>query len=114
MTTIVIEKSHEGTYKGFTCMGHAGFAKKGKPDILCSAISALSIHTINGLEKVAGQDISVSTDESTGFMRCIINGIPNNGTVTLMDAFVNSVRDLSDEYGEKFLQVKIQEVNDNA
>ncbi|MBP3755394.1 MAG: ribosomal-processing cysteine protease Prp [Lachnospiraceae bacterium] len=114
MTTIVIEKSHEGTYKGFTCMGHAGYARKGKPDILCSAVSALSIHTINGLEKVAGQDISVSTDESTGFMRCVIKGTPLAATVTLMDAFVNSVEDLSDEYGEKFLQVKIQEVNDNA
>ena len=114
MTTIVIEKSHEGVYKGFTCMGHAGFAKKGKPDILCSAVSALSIHTINGLEKVAEQDISVSTDESTGFMRCIINDKPSSEAVALMDAFVNSVIDLSDEYSEKFLQVKIQEVNDNA
>jgi hypothetical protein len=47
-------------------------------------------------------------------MRCIINGTPLAATDTLMDAFVNSVKDLSGEYGEKFLQVKIQEVNDNA
>ena len=114
MTTIVIEKSHEGTYRGFTCMGHAGYARKGKPDILCSAISALSIHTINGLEQVAGQDITVSTDESTGFMRCIINGNPSDRAVCLIDAFINSVKSLSEEYGDKFLNLQFKEVNDNA
>jgi hypothetical protein len=114
MTTIVIEKSPEGAYKGFTCMGHAGFARKGKPDILCSAISALSIHTINGLEKAAGQKLDVKEDESTGFMRCVILDEPGEGARCLMDAFVSSVEMLSEEYGDKFLQIQFKEVKDNA
>lgn len=28
MTTIIIRKDHEGIYRGFYCMGHAGYAKK--------------------------------------------------------------------------------------
>ncbi|MCR4792518.1 MAG: ribosomal-processing cysteine protease Prp [Lachnospiraceae bacterium] len=114
MTTIVIEKSPEGVYKGFTCMGHAGYAKSGKPDILCSAISALSINTINGLEKAAGQKLDVKTDEKTGFMRCVILDKTSEGARCLMSAFEDSVISLADEYGGKFLQIQFKEVKDNA
>ena len=34
MTTITIYKSDQGSYKGFTCKGHAGFADSGN-DIVC-------------------------------------------------------------------------------
>ncbi len=113
MTTIMIEKSPEGLYKGFTCMGHAGYAKKGKPDILCSAISTVAIHTINGME-LAGQELDVSENEETGFMRCVINGSQATGVRQLMEAFENTVTKLSEEYGDKFLQIQFKEVKDNA
>ena len=113
MTTIVIEKSPEGVYKGFICMGHAGYVRKGKPDILCSAVSAITFHTINGME-IAGQKPDVTSDESTGFIRCIIPGEPNDGVVLLMDALVHTMKGLSEEYGEKFLQIQFKEVKDNA
>ena len=113
MTTIVIEKSQSGAYKGFTCMGHAGFVRKGKPDILCSAVSAISFHTINGME-IAGQKPNVTSNESTGFLRCEIPGEPSEGTRILMDAFAYTMKELSKEYGEKFLQIQFKEVKDNA
>ena len=113
MTTIMIEKSPEGLYKGFTCMGHAGFAPKGKPDILCSAISTVAIHTINGME-LAGQELDVSEYEETGFMRCVILGSQVTGVKQLMDAFEHTVKSLSEEYGDKFLQIQFKEVKDNA
>ena len=113
MTTIVIEKSPEGAYKGFTCMGHAGYARKGKPDILCSAVSALTFHTINGME-IAGQKPDVTSNESTGFIRCVIPEEPNEGTRVLMDTFVYTMKNLSEEYGDKFLQIQFKEVKDNA
>ena len=114
MTTIMIEKSPEGLYKGFTCMGHAGFAPKGKPDILCSAISTVAIHTINGME-LAGQELDDVTDnESTGFMLCIILDEPGEGARCLMDSFVYSIEKLSEEYGDRFLQIQFKEVKDNA
>ena len=79
MTTIIIRKDHEGIYRGFYCMGHAGYAKKRlfgtEPDILCAAISVL-------------QDKSVF----------------------LMDSMVFSLQNLSRQYGEQYLQVKIEEV----
>ena len=86
MTTIIIRKNHEGIYRGFYCMGHAEYAKKrlfGKePDILCAAISVTVQSTIMAL------------DES----------------VFLMDSMVFSLQNLSRQYGEQYLQVKIEEV----
>jgi len=114
MTTIVIEKSQDGSYRGFTCMGHAGYAKKGVPDVLCSAISALSIHTVNGLKIAAGQELEISTNEETAFIRCIIKDTPGEGARCLMKAFEYSIRELSKQYGEKFLLIQFKEVKDNA
>ena len=114
MTTIVIEKSQDGSYRGFTCMGHAGYAKKGVPDVLCSAISALSIHTVNGLKIAAWQELEISTNEETAFIRCIIKDTPGEGARCLMKAFEYSIKELSKQYGEKFLLIQFKEVKDNA
>ena len=42
-------------------MGHAGYARPGKPDILCASISTLVINTINSLEELAGETLQVSS-----------------------------------------------------
>ena len=72
MTTIIIRKDNSNSYKGFICMGHAEYAKRrlfGKsPDILCSAISVLVISTMNSLEELAGEKMTVVENEETGFI----------------------------------------------
>ena len=91
-------------------MGHAGYAKKNQPDVLCAAISALVIGTINSLDELAGEQMSVSTDEDTGFIRCSFQDILQEKSSFLVDSMVFSLKNLSREYGEKYLQVKFEEV----
>jgi len=91
-------------------MGHAGYAKRGRPDVLCAAISALTIGTINSLEELAGEQISVTADEDTGFLRCDFRSVLQEKSSFLMDSMVFSLENLSREYGEKYLQVKFEEV----
>ena len=110
MTTVVILKDHKGSYKGFYCMGHAEYAKPGKPDVLCAAISALTIGTVNSLEELAGEQLSVTTDEETGFLKCDFDSILQEKSCFLMDSMVFSLENLSREYGRKYLQVKFEEV----
>ena len=99
MTTIIIRKDHEGIYRGFYCMGHAGYAKKRlfgtEPDILCAAISVLVQSTQN---------------EETGFIKCDFQDVLQDKSVFLMDSMVFSLQNLSRQYGEQYLQVKIEEV----
>ena len=114
MTTIIIRKDHTGTYKGFYCMGHAGYAKKKlfgtEPDILCSAISMMVLSTINSLDELAGEKLTVSQNEETGFIRCDFESNLQDRSAFLMDSMVFSLENLSRQYGEQYLQVKIEEV----
>ncbi len=110
MTKVVILKDHKGSYKGFYCMGHAEYAKRGEPDVLCAAISALTIGTINSLEELAGERLSSAADEETGFLKCDFNGVLQEKSSFLMDSMVFSLENLSREYGRRYLQVKFEEV----
>ena len=114
MTTVIIRRDSEGSYRGFTCMGHAGYAKKklfGKePDILCAAISVLVQNTINSLEELAGEQQEVVANEETGFIKCDFRGVLQEKSVFLLDSMVYGLENISREYGEKYLQVKFEEV----
>ena len=113
MTTVVVEQQN-GIYKGFYCMGHADYAKKrlfGKePDILCSAISAVTFHTINGITEIVGDEISVTENEETGFIKCEFPSQLQFGSKLLMDCFIQTIQELSKQYGEKYLTITIKEV----
>ena len=96
-------------------MGHAGYAKKKlfgvkTPDILCSAISMLILNTMNSLEELAGEELSVTTNEETGFIKCDFKSVLQEKSVFLMDSMVFGLEHLSKEYGEQYLQVKFEEV----
>ena len=110
MTTIVIHKTNKNEYKGFTCMGHAGYAKRNQPDILCAAISALVTNTINSLEELAGEQMNVVSNEETGFIRCDFESSLKEKSAFLLDSMVYGLKTLSNDYGTKYLQVKFEEV----
>ena len=110
MTTVVICRDKKGSYRGFYCMGHAGYAKRGKPDILCAAISALTIGTVNSLEELAGERLVVTENEETGFLKCDFEDILQEKSSFLMDSMVFCLENMSREYGRKYLQVKFEEV----
>lgn len=108
MTTVVICRTRSQRYTGFTCMGHAGYAKSGKPDILCASISTLVINTINSMEELAGETLQVSSNEETGFIRCVIKSSLQEKSIFLMDAMVYGLQQLARTYGEKFLTIKFE------
>ncbi|MBR1607087.1 MAG: ribosomal-processing cysteine protease Prp, partial [Clostridia bacterium] len=46
MTRVTLYHDAEGRLSGFSCKGHAGYAEAGS-DIVCAAVSALSITCCN-------------------------------------------------------------------
>ena len=110
MTTVIIKKRKDATYSEFCCMGHAEYAEEGTPDILCAAISALTHSCVNALEELAGEPIVYTTNEETGFLRCVFPDILQEKSVFLIDTMVFSLENLVKEYGTEYLQVKFEEV----
>ena len=110
MTQITFHKTTAGEYKGFTCDGHAGFADYGE-DIVCAAISALVINTINSLEQITGEQIQVETDENVGTIRCrFVNQPLKETSKALMDSLVLGLTQIEKQYGKNYCKLTFEEV----
>lgn len=91
-------------------MGHAGYARKGRPDILCAAISAVTVGTVNALEELGKVELTATVNDETGFLKCDIHSVLQENCIFLLDSMVFTLQNLSKEYGDKYLQVKFEEV----
>ena len=110
MTTVTIYKTVNQEYRGFTCFGHAGYARRFQKDILCAGISALVINTLNSMEELHHEEMTVVTNEKTGFIKCDFINSLQDASIILMDSMVFGLQNLSKTYGEKYLLVNFEEV----
>ncbi len=69
MTTITFYKT-DGYYYGFEEQGHTGFADSGE-DILCSALSAMTMLIINTIEVSYASTVEYTIDEKTTDIKLI-------------------------------------------
>lgn len=108
MTKITFDRSGED-YRSFTFAGHADYAKKGD-DIVCAALSALVINTINSLEALCGTKPEVFSDEKRGELICRFSSPPGEKERLLLDSLLFGARGIEQEYGKKFCTVTVREV----
>ena len=69
MTTITFYKSG-GIYYGFEEQGHTGFGESGE-DILCSALSSMTMLIINSIEVSYASRVEYTIDEKTTDIKVI-------------------------------------------
>ena len=50
MINVIVYKDGKGLIEGFSLKGHAGYAEHGS-DIVCSAVSMLTINTLNSISE---------------------------------------------------------------
>ena len=72
MTKIVFYKT-DGVFYGFEEQGHTGYGEAGD-DVLCSAISAMTMLIINAIEVSYASDVEYTIDETTTDIRLIAKG----------------------------------------
>ncbi|MCR4749614.1 MAG: ribosomal-processing cysteine protease Prp [Lachnospiraceae bacterium] len=108
MTKVCIwRKDNKAT--AFEAYGHAGYAKAGI-DVVCSAISILVSNTINSLELLCHEKIDVTVDEESGLMRCVFKDVPSDSSQLLVDSMLLGLRQIQDEYGNKYIDIRLEEV----
>ena len=115
MTKVVFFKSN-GAFWGFEEQGHSGFASSGE-DILCSAISAMTMLVINAIEIAYSSEADYEIDEETADVRLIAPGaLPHlekdekkrYAISGLIKAYYYQLNDLVEEYYD-YLEVDVIE-----
>ena len=112
MTTIIFYKT-DGFYYGFEEQGHTGYGESGD-DVLCAALSSMTMLLINAIEVSYASDVDYKIDEKTTDIRVIAkSALPKYekdekkqyAVAGLIQAYFFQLMDLVEEYYE-FLDVK--------
>ena len=112
MTTIIFYKA-DGFYYGFEEQGHTGYGESGD-DVLCAALSSMTMLIINSIEVSYACDVDYKIDEKTTDIRVIVkSALPKYekdekkqfAVSGLIQAYFFQLMDLVEEYYE-FLDVK--------
>ncbi|MBE6631081.1 MAG: ribosomal-processing cysteine protease Prp [Ruminococcaceae bacterium] len=120
MTKITFFKK-DGIYYGFRETGHAGYAESGD-DIVCAAISAMTMLVINAIEVSYSSDVDFTMDEATTDIRLIaVAALPEYesddrkrfAVAGLIEAYYLQLNDMLEDYYD-FLDVdEIEEDPEN-
>ena len=112
MTTIIFYKAN-GFYYGFEEQGHTGYGESGD-DVLCAALSSMTMLLINAIEVSYACDVDYKIDEKTTDIKVIAkSALPKYekdekkqfAVSGLIQAYFFQLMDLVEEYYE-FLDVK--------
>ena len=115
MTTIVFYKAG-GFYYGFEEQGHTGYAEAGE-DILCSALSSMTMLIINAIEVSYASSVDYTIDEETADIKLIAkSALPEYekdekkqyAVSGLIQAYYYQLMDLIEDYYD-YLDVKVIE-----
>lgn len=111
MIKVYIKKTDEGRVLQVTVKGHAGFDEPGK-DIVCSAVSALTIGAVNSVEKLLKIDLKPEDDQSKGGYLSWDVPMMDDYNIDdrlqlLMKAMVESILMIEEDYSQ-YIQVEIQ------
>lgn len=93
-----------GHYKKFIIDGHAGYAEKGE-DIVCAAVSALVINTINSIEEFT-EDAFTCDCRDGMIQNWEFTSSVSPETELLMDSLMLGLANIRKSYSEKYLKIK--------
>ncbi len=113
MIKVTVYQNHSGVYCGFRMKGHAGFAAFGS-DIVCSAVSVLVINTMNSIEQFTDDKFDGAVHNEKDVVSFDILSEPvSEAAGLLMDSLVLGLKAIQDEYGKKYINIRIKKTKQN-
>lgn len=109
MTVVDIFRDKKGRYTAFECRGHADDDAEEGEDIICAAVSMLTINTVNSLEMLAGADIACTAAEEGGELSCRFASPPDEKAALLVDSMLLGLSSVREMYGEEYLVINLKE-----
>ena len=85
----------DGRLKGFSCIGHADYSKRGK-DILCSAVSALTLSCVNSITELTKDTAKIT--ESDGMLQCMVSAPVSPESELFLQSLQLALTSIAEEY----------------
>ena len=88
--------------------GHAGFAAYGN-DIVCAAVSALVINTVNSIEAFTEDTFENAVHQEKDVVSFELTSNPvSERAELLLESLVLGLTSIAEEYGKKYIRLKIK------
>ncbi len=95
MTKVTIYKNVKNECVGFKVCEHAGYGEEGN-DIVCAAISVLTINTMNAIEQFTDVDFTQDVDEENCSIEFKITK-PTKDTTLLLETMILGLQTMEDD-----------------
>jgi uncharacterized protein len=108
MTSVVFTRS-SGKLVSFNISGHAGFAEENE-DIVCSAISAISLTIVNGITEILKIDIDCTVKD--GFLSGDVHKLSSeeiDRCQVLLETMLLGLENIKINYSD-YIEIEIEEV----
>ncbi len=109
MVSVTILKDQKNLCRGFETKGHAGYADKGE-DIVCAAVSVLTINTVNSLEQFTTDPFVLHSDEEAGLISVRFEKEPGEAAALLLSSYELGISGIAESYGTQYLSLEMKEV----
>ena len=96
MTRVTFYQNRNGQITGFEARDHSGYAEAGE-DIVCAAVSALVIHTVNSLDRFTKDSVKEFSDPENAVISVRVKGTPSDGAELLLQALASTLSDMQEE-----------------
>ncbi|CUS26152.1 hypothetical protein FC70_GL001735 [Paucilactobacillus oligofermentans DSM 15707 = LMG 22743] len=103
------ELDSQNNILSFQVTGHAESGPYGQ-DIVCAAISVLTISTINGLEEVIDMHPQVISDDTEGGFISVQKLKIDHDSQILLKTLINGVRDVAQSYPDNIIVEEITKI----
>lgn len=105
MIKVSIYKSEQNLITGILVSGHADYSEYGS-DVVCAAVSALVINTINSIEHFTSDRFKLKQDEKKGYIEFHIISEISSNTNLLLSSLVLGLQGIKEEYSDKYIRLE--------
>ncbi len=93
---------------GFISEGHAGYAAEGE-DIVCSAVSVLTLNTCNALETFTEDSYTLDMSPDGGYLKLLMDGPFSHDADLLLRSLHLGIRSVGSSYSE-YIQINYRDL----
>ncbi len=106
MIRVTFFGTEDGPLTGYEVSGHAGYADAGQ-DIVCSAVSALTLNTANSLEALTSDEV-IGEGGEDGYLKVTVPD-PSPEAQLLLASLRLGLTDIRNSYASAFIELRYKE-----